>query len=496
MTGLPKRNEPTKAGTSETLSREQQLEIAFNNSNDLISLICIEPGPLYKLVSVNKAFLAATGLQKEAVEGHYIKELVPEPYLSAIHSKCRQALVSRELLQWEETTQLQSRRRTGIISLNPIISEQGECTMLLSTVHDITHRKKGEEDEKHVRYLLKERVKELSTLYSASKILQDDSKPAEIALQELVSILPAGWQYPELTEARIITGTKQYKTAGFDEDFESQTAEFLITDNRIGSIEVAYSQIMRREVEGPFLAEERKLINMLAEMLSSYFISAEKKQLELDIMSQKVEEQKRITRAVLNAQENERNKLGQELHDNVNQILIGAKLYLELVNKEKPATTDLIEQSLGLINNAINEIRALTSKEVTPPKKVGLKDIIQSLVDNTNAHGKIKTSFVYSLDAFAINNDLKLNIYRIIQEAINNVLKHADAKNVMLIVESSDDGLHIIIKDDGKGFDPAKETYNGIGISNMLNRVESYNGSLVIDGKPDEGCKIEITIPV
>jgi signal transduction histidine kinase len=222
----------------------------------------------------------------------------------------------------------------------------------------------------------------------------------------------------------------------------------------------------------------------------------EKKLLEQEIMNQKVQEQKKITRAVLNAQEKERNKIGQELHDNVNQILVGSKMYLGLANNGVTGNADLIKQSIGLIDNAINEIRALTREQVTPQRKIDLKDLIQSLVDKMNEHTAVKTNFVYDTDPFLINDDLKLNIYRIIQEAINNILKHAAAKNVVLTVKAGNEDLHIVIRDDGKGFDSSLTRTKGIGIANMLNRIESYNGRILIDSIPGNGCKIEITIPL
>jgi len=222
----------------------------------------------------------------------------------------------------------------------------------------------------------------------------------------------------------------------------------------------------------------------------------EKKLLEQEIMNQKIQEQKRITRAVLNAQDRERNKIGQELHDNVNQILVGSKMHLGLLEKEVTGQKDRIIQSISLIDNAINEIRALTRDQVTPQRRIDLKDLIQSLVDNMNKHSLVKTNFVYDTGSAVIKDDLKLNIYRIIQECINNILKHASAKKASFSVEAGKDKLHIVVKDDGRGFNVESQAAKGIGLSNILNRVESYNGTMLIKSSPGNGCKIELSIPV
>ncbi len=125
-------------------------------------------------------------------------------------------------------------------------------------------------DEKNnVQHSLGERIKELTALHSTAKIFQKQSKVPEL-LQEVVSILPAAWQYPCVTAARITFHGMDYQTENFEVTPWRQCADFTMTDGKLGSIEVYYLDEMPREVEGPFLAEERNLINSLAEMLKIY----------------------------------------------------------------------------------------------------------------------------------------------------------------------------------------------------------------------------------
>jgi signal transduction histidine kinase len=220
----------------------------------------------------------------------------------------------------------------------------------------------------------------------------------------------------------------------------------------------------------------------------------DKKLMELEILNRNVQEQKKITRAVLRAQEKERNKIGQELHDNINQILAGAKMYLGLTLNNKSGSHELLQQSSNLIDNAINEIRSLTQEQVTPRLQIDLKTLIQVLVDNFNRQNKFKATFEYNFDILDINNDLKLNIYRIIQEGTNNIIKHAGAKNVNILLEKVDPDIHIVLTDDGKGFS-ADVKSNGIGLANIRNRVESFNGKVSFQSSPGKGCKLDAYIP-
>jgi len=217
------------------------------------------------------------------------------------------------------------------------------------------------------------------------------------------------------------------------------------------------------------------------------------KLLEEKMLEQKIQQQKKIARAIIKAEEKERNRLGQELHDNINQILAGTKLYLGMTGDDEKMK-DLIKYPMELIDNAIQEIRLISYKNATPHKNINLEELIQRLLDDLDKNTTIKTTLVCNLTDQLISNDLKLNIYRIIQEQLNNILKHADAKNVRVTVQTDNRILSIVVTDDGKGFDVTKKR-KGIGISNMMNRIESFNGQVVIESSPGKGCRIEIKTP-
>jgi two-component system, NarL family, sensor histidine kinase UhpB len=216
--------------------------------------------------------------------------------------------------------------------------------------------------------------------------------------------------------------------------------------------------------------------------------------MEQEILNQKVQEQKKITRAIIKAQESERNHIGLELHDNVNQILAGTKLYLSMAGKGNEKVKKLIRYPIELIDSSIKEIRLLSSKQVTPLKDINLKELIHSLLDDLTKNTIIKTTFIYNVINEAIDDDLKLNIYRIIQEQVNNIIKHAASKNVNVSVQASSKAINIIVTDDGKGFNAGKKR-KGIGISNMINRIESFNGEVAIKSSPGKGCAVQIKIP-
>ncbi len=218
-------------------------------------------------------------------------------------------------------------------------------------------------------------------------------------------------------------------------------------------------------------------------------------EMEQKILNQKIQEQKRITRAVIIAQEQERNYIGRELHDNINQLLAGTKLYLGMAAKSTKNIKETVMYCMELIDNSIEEIRLLSSRHVTPLKNVDLEKLIENLIDNLNKATSIKTVLVYKIANPLLNDDLKLNIYRIIQEQANNIIKHSVAQNVTITIEELNNTINVKVTDDGKGFEITKER-SGIGISNIINRVETFNGKFKIESSVGNGCRMWVSLPL
>ena len=219
----------------------------------------------------------------------------------------------------------------------------------------------------------------------------------------------------------------------------------------------------------------------------------EKRILEQQLLDQKVAEQRKITKAVADAQEKERAEIGEELHDNVNQLLASSKLFLTH-SLSHPDELSYISKSREYITAAMEEIRKLSHALVGPTrdKSIGLVDSLHELINDISIVKDMKISFCHSNYCEEESEiELKLVIYRIIQEQLNNILKYAEADEVHISLKKEDDYLTVIINDNGKGFDTA-EKRTGIGLKNIKNRAEIYNGVTQIISAPGHGCKMKI----
>ncbi|HEY4064871.1 MAG TPA: response regulator [Puia sp.] len=224
----------------------------------------------------------------------------------------------------------------------------------------------------------------------------------------------------------------------------------------------------------------------------------EKRRAEEELARQTDLQQKLITQTSILVQEREREEIGKELHDNINQILAAAKLYLDIAIKESEDTSpEALLRSHENLNLAMEEIRQLSQSLVAPSLGgVSLDKALRKLIDNL----PLTSSLQLDLDTKGYQEDvddenIKLTCYRIVQVQLNNIIKHARAKRATIQLKKTPSALELAIRDDGIGFNTNKKN-QGIGLRNIKNRVGFYNGSVTIDSEPDRGCILTITIPL
>ncbi len=215
--------------------------------------------------------------------------------------------------------------------------------------------------------------------------------------------------------------------------------------------------------------------------------------LEHELENERQLKQQEITQAVITAQENERQQLGSELHDNINQILAGSRLYLGLAQKEIKDENPYLKETDTLITSAINEIRNLSHSLIAPAMHESeLLSAIYNIIDLTQETSGINISLqAYGFDEASIEDKLKLSIFRIIQEQFNNILKHAGARHVVVQLIQEGTKTLLSIKDDGVGFDTTKKP-TGVGLLNIKTRASLFNGELTIIASPGKGCELRV----
>jgi PAS domain S-box-containing protein len=203
--------------------------------------------------------------------------------------------------------------------------------------------------------------------------------------------------------------------------------------------------------------------------------------------------EKLLAEAMEEAKETERSDIGKELHDNVNQLLGASRLYIDLARHGGKNSEIYLNRSSEYTLTAIEAIRKLTKGLTTDiVKNLGLSEAIGNVVRDTMETSPIQ--IICSLKSFkenSVNNKFKLNIFRIVQEQLNNILKHSKATEAIINLSQKKQSITLTILDNGVGFN--KETAKkGVGLASIESRAASYNGIASFISRPGHGVALTV----
>lgn len=369
----------------------------------------------------------------------------------------------------------------------PIFDEMGRCTKFFTIQNDITERKIAQErikaSEREYRYLFHQNpmpmwIFDQETLYfievNEAAILHYGYSAEEFLKMRITDIRP-GSDIPKLEKA--------LKTLFRSEDIRKLSVWTHI--KKTG--ELLFAEITSHNID----YRGRKAVLVLANDVTEKILIQKKLDGELIL------KQREITEAVVEAQEKERLDIGRELHDNVNQLLGAIKLYLTSIRECRGELDSLLNRSVDLVSRSIEEVRKLSKALAGPAmENLHLYSAVESLVEEISATGSVNIIFdkeeFYEAD---LSKKVKLNIFRIIQEQFNNILKHAHASEIYVSLHRTPQNIYLMIQDNGQGFDLSRKR-NGIGIGNIFNRAGLNNGKVSIISSPGMGCRLQVEFAI
>lgn len=220
---------------------------------------------------------------------------------------------------------------------------------------------------------------------------------------------------------------------------------------------------------------------------------------ERKLKDELIKEEEKRSKAVLESEENERQRLARELHDGVGQMLSAAKLNLTTIKDINLDDENTLNNSIEILDDSIKEIRNISHNMVPDVLlKFGLKKAIKDFIDKINQTKIINIHFeCIGCKEDYLNDTSKLMLYRIIQESVNNTIKYAAATQLNVQLASDDSEITLIMEDNGNGFDVQKAMEkDGIGLKNMQLRTDYLKGKMEINSSPNKGTTIFIEIPL
>jgi signal transduction histidine kinase len=203
-------------------------------------------------------------------------------------------------------------------------------------------------------------------------------------------------------------------------------------------------------------------------------------------------------KAQLEIQEQTFLSIGQEIHDNVGQVLSLARVQANIMHERERMDLDLLLALKDNIGKAMTDLRdlagSLNSERI---RNSSIHETLLQEAERINRTGTIRTDITVEGEARQMESGKKLILFRILQESIQNCLKHAEASQISILFQYRPDCIHVSVRDNGKGFDPDAvfRNGNGQGLSNIQTRVRLTGGSHTIHSIPDEGTHLTLTIP-
>jgi len=482
-------------GTQRNITEQKKAERALAaNENHLRAIVQTDPECI-KLLSKEGIILEMNPAGLEMVEAEHVDQVLGKNALNLVLPKYQEAFRKmlnnvfdgkKENLVFE-IKGFKGRRLFLESHCVPLRNETNNIIALLAVTRDITESKNAQArlmaSEERYRYLFNNNP--------ASIIVWDEESLNIIEVNE-TAIELYGYKRDEFLQLNVLDLRPEKERADFLKLINGGILNK--TDNEVSTwhhIKKDGSKVIMEITPYKIKYNGKQAVLALANDIT------EKIQLENSLTEERQLRQQQITEAVITGQEKERTELGQELHDNINQILASTKLYIECALKDENPRKDLIAESKSMLEKAMFEIRNL-SKSLLPPSlgEVGLLQALHELVDNIKQVNNLNIAILWNdTNENEICDKLKLTIFRIVQEQLNNVIKHADAKKAVISIAHKDQLLIVHIKDDGLGFNTALKK-NGVGLRNISSRAEVNNGTVSIISSPGEGCELIVTFPL
>jgi two-component system, NarL family, sensor kinase len=210
---------------------------------------------------------------------------------------------------------------------------------------------------------------------------------------------------------------------------------------------------------------------------------------------------KRLTQRVFDAQEEERGRVARELHDGISQILVGVRYALDSarrkLEKGDPDAAVPLGKGIGSLGEAITEVRRI-SRDLRPGvlDDLGLGPALKGLTDEFSARTGIACTFDTVVFRNRLDNEAKIALYRIAQEALTNIERHSGATEVSVDLRGHRRGGTLRIIDNGCGMPLGKTPSPGLGLRNMQERIDQLGGTFQLRNRPQGGTEIEATVPL
>jgi PAS domain S-box-containing protein len=475
----------TERRAAEERVRQSQARLrAFTDNSPAIMCLKDRDGR-YRFA--NARFLERYALREEQVIGRSDAEIFPRRQAAALAAHDGKVLARGETVQYEETAELAGGRRVSLVVKFPVADGVGMIAA------DITDRRLAEQALREQRALLAE----------AQKVAGVGS-----------------WEWdPE--SGRVVWSDELYRIYGVSPESFSPSFENYLERVHPEDRQSSGAMMARALMDGRGFSMQERIVRPGGEVryLRSQGEVARNERGKpikvfgacLDITEQRHSERALrraaqdlhgLTRRLVQAEEAERRRLARELHDRVGQSLSALNINLDIISRDgglAPAVRKRLEDSIALVDGTLQSIESVMA-ELRPPllDEYGLAAALGWHAEEFSRRTGIEVSVEDNAREAAqgLRLEAALALFRIAQEALNNVLKHARARTVNIEISTIENQVTLAVRDDGQGFDASSARRGRWGMTTMRERVEAAGGSLRLESAPGQGTRVLATVPL
>lgn len=500
------------------------------NVRDVVFILGVE-GERFRFLEVNPAFSNATGLREDQVVGRFVDEILPEPSLTLVLSHYRTAIAEQRTVRWEEVSTYPAGRKYGQVSVTPLVDPDGRCRTLIGTVHDITLEARAralQAMEKNVLEMIASGARLEATLETLVRGVEELAPPV-IASILLVSddgerVLTGA--APSLPEAynRAIDGRRIGPSEGSCGTAAATKKPVIVADIERDPLWEAYRDIARaaglracwstpiltsdarvlgtfamyyREPRSP--TEEHLALIERAVHVAGIALQRHELEIQLRALSSRIEE----------AREEERSGIAREIHDQLGQALTVMKMDLAWIARRvtdpkgvdpafvSGALLEKVTELASMADGIIGQVRRISS-ELRPGvlDDLGLVPAMVWKAQDFERRTGIACAVEASTESAHATRAEATTLYRVLEEALTNVARHAEAKRVDVRLDEGDHELVLRVRDDGKGIRPQDvHDRRSLGLLGIRERARRHGGSATFGPVVPRGTEVVVRVP-
>jgi PAS domain S-box-containing protein len=515
---LSARNSALSAVARESEARYRQIA---DHSVEGIFLFEVTEGVRFRLAEANPAFEHIAGVAHEVMVGRFCDEVLPPVLAARMEGHLRRCLTAG--VMHEEMMELDLPVPGCVYSstLIPVRDADGCMVRIAGTMRDITRQKKADDalreneaflnslldsipipvfyKDRDGRYLGFNRAYE--TFFGKTRTHLIGKSVHDVDLRDLAGIFHAH------DAAQIQRkGLQQYESQvinayGDVRDVVFSKAAFVDAHGAVRGIVGAVLDITERK-RGEELSEAaQKATAEQNAQLQKY-----REELELQVMERmrELEESRAQLRGLAarreEVREEERKHIAREIHDELGQILSGLQLNIGLLNQRhavaSPALAQDLQETTKLVSGAIGSVRNIAASLRSFEADLGFDCALRMLVERFVAYTGIRCEVEVGAGDDDIAENHAVALYRIVQESLTNIAKHAQAKSVCIVLNRESEELILVVRDDGRGFDTALKEANSFGLIGIRERTHMLGGTATVDSRSGAGTEIVVCLPV